>query len=60
MITITAKPWEYTCGDGCCYESGVEVWVSDDISVKYYKEDSLETALIKYLDAEVTWVYPEE
>ncbi len=26
-VKVTYKPWEHTCGDGCCYTYGVEAKV---------------------------------
>lgn len=26
-MKIELKPWNYECGDGCCSESGVDVYV---------------------------------
>lgn len=27
-VNITYKPWEHTCGDGCCYSWGVNATVT--------------------------------
>ncbi len=28
--TVRAKNYSYTCGDGCCYEQGIDVFVDDE------------------------------
>lgn len=61
MITkIIAREWDYTCGDGCCYEWGVNVWITDDGVETEYDEPSVEDAILKHLGVSVEWDYTEE
>ena len=29
-IKITFKEWDYTCGDGCCYNYGTKLYIDDE------------------------------
>ncbi len=28
-LKLTFEDWDYTCGDGCCYESGTKLKIDD-------------------------------
>ena len=28
-VVISVEPWEFTCGDGCCYNYGENLYVND-------------------------------
>jgi len=30
MDSIKLKHWSHTCGDGCCYSSGIDVFINDE------------------------------
>lgn len=30
MMKIEFKEWDYTCGDGCCYEWGTDLYVDGE------------------------------
>lgn len=31
MVRIKIKDWDYTCGDGCCYTYGTEIYFNDKL-----------------------------
>lgn len=39
-MKITLKEWDYTCGDGCCYEYGTQILI-DGKEVEYYDEEQV-------------------
>ena len=47
-INIILEEWDYTCGDGCCYNYGTTLKV-DDIEITNYSDDNIEDTLIKLL-----------
>lgn len=66
MIKITYKPWEYTCGDGCCYDHGINAKVevgAFTYSIESYNEDDVLKQFIErhYGDViETEYEYDEE
>ena len=37
--SVKAREYYYECGDGCCTEWGVEVWIEDDAgNISEYKK----------------------
>lgn len=63
-IKITLEEWDHTCGDGCCYDYGVKVYVNDtelehpnpDVDYNGYVGSDVQTALhavLKHLGYEV-------
>ena len=47
-ITLTLEDWEYTCGDGCCYEYGTDVMINGEKVSTY--QISLEQTLREVLE----------
>jgi len=39
-IKIELRDWDYTCGDGCCYMYGKEVYLNGERLPEQYAEDS--------------------
>lgn len=39
-MKITLRDWEYTCGDGCCYEYGTQILI-DGKEVEHYDEEQV-------------------
>lgn len=48
-LKITLKDWEYTCGDGCCYDYGQDIYLNGEQLYEQYAEDS-ENALRAVLE----------
>ena len=51
-MDIKLKPYEYTCGDGCCYTTGYDVYLNGEHIGMTYGEDAEELAelLNEYFD----------
>lgn len=30
-LKVEVKDWSYTCGDGCCYTYGTEIYINDKL-----------------------------
>lgn len=63
MIKIEVKEWSHTCGDGCCYNYGMDVYV-DGVQVNEFdvsEKEALLMAVLKHLgiEAEVTSDYDD-
>lgn len=56
---IEYKDWEYTCGDGCCYEYGTNVFING-----YQIADTNDCSLIeefcKFLGIDIIRKYSDE
>jgi len=39
-LKIELRDWDYTCGDGCCYMYGKEVYLNGELLPEQYAEDS--------------------
>lgn len=52
VMEIKLKPYEYTCGDGCCYTTGYDVYLDGEHIGMTYGEDAEELAevLNEYFD----------
>ncbi len=48
LVTLTLKDWEYTCGDGCCYEWGTDVMINGERVSTY--QSNLEQTLREVLE----------
>lgn len=46
-LKLTFEDWDYTCGDGCCYESGTTLKI-DDVHVSD-NVDCSQNAIIEVL-----------
>jgi hypothetical protein len=44
-VKIKLKEWEYTCGDKCCYEYGIELEVNGEECSDSNAGDDVEKAL---------------
>jgi hypothetical protein len=67
FVTVTLQPWDYTCGDGCCSESGQKVTVNGVEVTDYGNQDHvLIRSILEHLgykveiigldsDGEVAW-----
>lgn len=44
-IKIILRNWDYICGDGCCYDSGVSIEVNGEKCDNEYSGDIVEDAL---------------
>jgi len=42
---IKLKDWDYTCGDGCCYEYGIEIEMDGELCDNEYSGDSVTGSL---------------
>lgn len=63
-MAIQIEHWEYTCGDGCCYDYGVYLFV-DGVQVEepfYFatKADALEYFITSVLGLTVEEIYEDE
>lgn len=48
-LKITLKDWEYTCGDGCCFDYGQDIYLDGEKLNEKHAEDS-ENALRAVLE----------
>lgn len=39
-MKITLREWDYTCGDGCCYNYGTQILI-DGKEVEHYDEEQI-------------------
>ena len=58
-LKIELKSWEHTCGDGCCYSAGMDIFLNGEELGEQHAEDS-ENALTAVLtklnyDFEITY-----
>lgn len=53
-IKITAKPYNYTCGDNCCYEYGTVWKVNGEEVYSGPDEDEAFLAILKYANIKAT------
>jgi len=58
-LKIELKSWEHTCGDGCCYSDGMDIFLNGEELGEQHAEDS-ENALTAVLtklgyDFEITY-----
>lgn len=49
LLEITLKDWEHTCGDGCCYSFGKDIYLNGDKLDEQNAENS-ENALTAVLN----------
>jgi hypothetical protein len=45
MKEIEIKPYDYTCGDGCCYQSGYDVFIDGEhigFTIAEYAEEVID------------------
>jgi len=47
-INISFEEWDYTCGDGCCYDYGITLKVGD-VEINPYAEHNLEYTIVELL-----------
>jgi len=60
-IKLTFKDWDYTCGDGCCYEADTELLVNGDSITQYASgTEYLLTSVLEYLGYEVEISYEDD
>lgn len=48
-IDISFEEWDYTCGDGCCYDYGTTLKVGNE-SIVDYAEHNVENTVVKLLE----------
>lgn len=41
LLKIELKSWEHTCGDGCCYTDGVDIFLNGEQLDEQNAEDSV-------------------
>jgi len=58
-LKIELKSWEHTCGDGCCYSDGMDIFLNGEELGEQHAEDSKNalTAVLTKLgyDFEITY-----
>lgn len=37
---IILRDWDFTCGDGCCYDYGTELIVNGEVLTKYFDSNN--------------------
>jgi len=47
-IDISFEEWDYTCGDGCCYDYGITLKVGD-VEINQYAEHNIEYTIVELL-----------
>lgn len=54
-ITIELKEWDHTCGDGCCYTYGIEIYVNGKLieGEDGYSSKTALSAVLEHLGYEV-------
>lgn len=63
-INISFEEWDYTCGDGCCYDYGITLKVEDE-EISVYAEHNIEDTITKLLEhlgykVNVTYINSEQ
>lgn len=50
-IKLTFSDWDYTCGDGCCYEWGTTIKVNkgEELTIHFADANSSATAVVEVL-----------
>mgnify|MGYP000098852330 CR=1 FL=1 len=48
-IDISFEEWDYTCGDGCCYDYGITLKVGD-VEITDYADMNIEDTITKLLE----------
>ena len=61
-INLTFSDWDYTCGDGCCYEWGTYCKVNggENLVMHFTDANSAATAVVEvltHLGYEVEWEF---
>lgn len=53
-VTVQTKHWSYTCGDGCCSDYGVDLYINDE-RVGTWIDDSSDAVIetLKHLGYDV-------
>ena len=61
-IKITFKDWDYTCGDGCCYDAGQDIYLNGQKLDEQHAEDSTNAlkAVLTKLGYEIEFNYEYE
>lgn len=60
-VTLTFKDWDYTCGDGCCYEADMELLVNGESITQYaWGTEELLKNILEHLGYEVEIKYEDE
>jgi len=58
---IAITPFEYTCADGCCYESGIDVKIDGaEVAMSQPDLDHALQAILKHFDVDAEVVYLDE
>lgn len=57
-LKVTFKDWDYTCGDGCCFDCGTSLYI-DDVHVSDRVDGAINAVidLLKHLGYEVDEEY---
>lgn len=58
-IEITFKDWDFTCGDGCCYTTGQDIYLNGQQLDEHHAEDSTNAlkAVLNKLGYEINFNY---
>ena len=60
-IKLTFKDWDYTCGDGCCYDYGTDVFVNgEEVSTHQSNLEQTLRDVLEHLGYEVEIEYEDE
>jgi hypothetical protein len=49
-LKIKTQDWSHTCGDGCCYSSGTDIFINDE-KVSQGEFNSIELILTEVLES---------
>lgn len=52
-LIVRFEEWDYTCGDGCCYEYGVDLFINDKHVSSYAQCDQAIIETLEFLGYEV-------
>lgn len=53
--SIVAKPYHWSCGDGCCDDYGYDVTIEDSDGQHTYRVGDVVYALAEYLGVNIEW-----
>lgn len=52
-LIVRFEHWDHTCGDGCCYDSGVDLFINDKHVSSYAECDQAIIETLEFLGYEV-------
>lgn len=62
-VKIAFKEWDYTCGDGCCYEYGITTFVNGvELDLQNTDTETIVEQILLHLgyDVEIENIYENE